>query len=74
MALLPGPPIQELAEQGEINVWVRSQEPEWKLSLRLSNIDLSLLLAYQLARGWGARSGSAWPSRTRRPGTAPACS
>ncbi len=38
-----------------VNVWVRDQSPNWELGLRLANIDLSLLLAYQLHRNWRAR-------------------
>jgi uncharacterized membrane protein len=48
-------PVIELGREQEINVWVREQGPEWKLGLRLSNLDLSVLLAYQLARNWGGR-------------------
>lgn len=35
-----------------INVWIRDQSPEWEVGLRLSNLDLTLLLAYKLARNW----------------------
>jgi hypothetical protein len=55
VVLLSTDPVQEFGQEQRINVWVRSQAPEWKLSLRLSNLDLSLLLAYQLAREWGGR-------------------
>jgi amino acid transporter len=39
----------------EINVWVRDQSPEWYLGLRLANLDLAILFAFQIARNWGAR-------------------
>lgn len=46
---------RELGEQQWVNVWVREQGPEWKLGLRLSNLDLAILLAYQVATNWGGR-------------------
>ena len=46
-ALAPHPDV-DLAHETAINVWVRDQSPEWEVGLRLSNLDLSLLLAYQL--------------------------
>lgn len=48
-------PVIELGREQEINVWVREQGPKWELGLRLSNLDLSVLLAYQLTRNWGGR-------------------
>ena len=48
-------PVMELGTEQQINVWVRSQAPEWKLSLRLSNLDLAILLSYQLAWNWKGR-------------------
>ena len=41
-----------LSQEQRINVWVSDQSPDWKLSLRLPNLDLSVLLAYQVARKW----------------------
>lgn len=41
-----------LGREEVINVWMREQSPEWTIGLRLPNLDLSLLLAYQLARNW----------------------
>ncbi len=41
-----------LGREQTINVWLREQSPEWTLGLRLPNLDLSLLLAYQVARNW----------------------
>lgn len=55
IALLARHPIVELGREQLINVWVREQGPEWKLEMRLSNLDLSVLLAYQLARNWQGR-------------------
>lgn len=38
-----------------INVWVRDQSPNWHLGLRLANLDLAILFAYQIGRNWGAK-------------------
>lgn len=38
-----------------INVWIREQSPTWEIGLRLSNLDLALLLAYQIARNWNGQ-------------------
>lgn len=45
-------PETSLGREQTINVWIREQSPDWEVGLRLSNLDLSLLLAYQLARNW----------------------
>ncbi|MEZ4700581.1 MAG: amino acid permease [Rhodothermales bacterium] len=45
-------PDTALGREQVINVWMREQSPDWQIGLRLPNLDLSLLLAYQLARNW----------------------
>ncbi len=45
-------PETSLGREQVINVWLRDQSPAWEVGLRLGNIDLSLLLAYQLVRNW----------------------
>jgi hypothetical protein len=45
-------PNAALGREQVINVWMREQSPTWQVGLRLPNLDLSLLLAYQLARNW----------------------
>ena len=55
IALLARHPIVELGREQLINVWVSSQGPEWKHELFESNLDLALLLAYQLAQNWQGR-------------------
>jgi hypothetical protein len=55
IALLARHPVVELGREQLINVWVREQGPAWELGLRLSNMDLSVLLAYQLAMNWRGR-------------------
>lgn len=53
--LLARNPVVELGREHQINVWMREQGPEWKLGLRMANLDLAVLLAYQLARNWHGR-------------------
>ena len=55
VALLARHLVIDLGREQLINVWVREQGPDWKLGMRLSNLDLSVLLAYQLARNWQGR-------------------
>lgn len=55
VVLLARNPVVELGREHQINVWMREQGPEWKLGLRLANLDLSVLLAYQLTRNWHGR-------------------
>jgi amino acid transporter len=45
-------PTTGLGREKSINVWIRDQSPEWEVGLRLSRLDLSLLLAFQIARNW----------------------
>lgn len=42
-----------LGHERRINVWIRDQSPNWEKGLKRANIDLTLLLAYQLSRNWG---------------------
>ncbi|MEZ4710577.1 MAG: hypothetical protein R3A44_25480 [Caldilineaceae bacterium] len=48
-------PLTALGREHVINVWIREQSPDWEVGLRLSNLDLALLLAYQLARNWNGQ-------------------
>ena len=52
MLLYADNPQAGLGREQIINVWLREQSPNWEVGLRLPNLDLSLLLAYQLARNW----------------------
>jgi len=45
-------PDTALGREQIINVWMREQSPDWQIGLHLPNLDLSLLMAYQLARNW----------------------
>ena len=55
VVLLARHPVIELGREQLINVWVREQGPEWQLGLRLSNLDLAVLLAHQLKQNWNGR-------------------
>lgn len=52
IVLLARHAVIELGREQLINVWVSNQGPEWKHDLKESNLDLALLLAYQLTRNW----------------------
>lgn len=55
IALLARHPVVDLGREQLIHVWVSNQGPDWKHDLRNSNLDLALLLAYQLGRNWNGR-------------------
>jgi hypothetical protein len=48
-------PEASLGHERTINVWIRDQSPDWSLGLRLANLDLSLLMAYQICRNWNGK-------------------
>jgi amino acid transporter len=47
-------PEAGLGRERAINLWIRDQE-RWELSLNMGSLDLSLLVALQIAQSWGAR-------------------
>lgn len=55
IVLLSRHEIVELGREQLINVWVSNQGPDWTHDLRLSNLDLAILMAYQLAQNWNGR-------------------
>ncbi|QXD16915.1 Na-K-Cl cotransporter [Rhodocaloribacter litoris] len=55
VALLYLHPEAGLGYEHRLNVWVRDQSPTWQLGLRLANLDLTVLLAYQIFRNWRGR-------------------
>lgn len=48
-------PLIGLGKEKVVNVWVREQGPDWKLGLRMANMDLAILLAHQIVRNWNGR-------------------
>lgn len=47
--------VVELGREQLINVWVSNQGPDWTHDLRMSNLDLAILMAYQLTQNWNGR-------------------
>lgn len=45
-------PKTALGRENSINVWLREQSPDWQIGLNLPNLDLSLLIGFQLVRNW----------------------
>ena len=41
-----------LGRERTVNVWIREQSPDWEISMRMTSLDLALLLAYQIDRNW----------------------
>lgn len=54
IALLDRHHLVELGREQIIHVWVSNQGPNWEHDLHQSNLDLAILLAYQLAENWNA--------------------
>ncbi len=52
VALLYLHPEAAFAQEQRVNIWITDQSPEWKLGLRLPNLDLSILLGLQITRQW----------------------
>ncbi|MBA2662419.1 MAG: hypothetical protein H0U74_09010 [Bradymonadaceae bacterium] len=52
VAFLYEHPESSLGHERRVNIWVRDQSPQWHLGLRLANLDLALLLGYQIYRNW----------------------
>ncbi len=55
IALFAQHPIVGLGQEQVINVWMRGQGPDWRLGLRLANLDLAVLMAYQIRQNWHGR-------------------
>ena len=45
-------PTAGLGQRHAINVWVHDRTPDWRLSMDIGNLDLSLLVAYKLKQNW----------------------
>ncbi len=41
-----------LGRRHSINIWARDQTPDWHLSMELGNLDLAILVSYQINRDW----------------------
>jgi amino acid transporter len=47
-------PEAGLGRERSINLWIRDQSPDWKLGLKLANLDYAVLSSYQLRQNWRA--------------------
>ena len=47
-------PEAALGRQRTVNLFVRDQSPDWRLSLHMASLDLTTLLALQLHENWNA--------------------
>lgn len=56
VALLYLHPKSGLSYEHSLNVWVSDQSPEWKLGLRLANLDLTVLLGWLIYQNWHAHT------------------
>ncbi len=45
-------PEARLGRRQSLNVWIRDQSPDWKISMRLGNMDMSLLTGHILRKAW----------------------
>lgn len=45
-------PEAGLGRRQSVNVWIRDQSPAWEISMRLGNLDMSLLVGHLLSRAW----------------------
>lgn len=45
-------PRSRLGRKRLINIWTRDQSPDWEVSMELGNLDLAILLSYQINRDW----------------------
>lgn len=48
-------PESGLGRERSVNLWVRDQTPDWRVGLKLANLDYSVLMSYQLKKNWPAR-------------------
>lgn len=38
-----------------VNLWISDQSPSWQLSFTMANIDITVLIAYQIMKNWRAK-------------------
>ncbi|MGB3543905.1 amino acid permease [Rubrivirga sp.] len=48
-------PTAGLGQRYTVNVWVHDRSPDWRISMDIGNLDLSLLIAYKLQQNWDGR-------------------
>ncbi|MFO7903941.1 MAG: amino acid permease [Pirellulaceae bacterium] len=45
-------PEARMGRRHSINVWIRDQSPDWEVSMRLGNLDMSILIGHILQEAW----------------------
>jgi hypothetical protein len=55
VALFSRHPDADIAQRGQINIWISDRSPDWEVSMDIGNLDLPLLLAFKLRRNWDAQ-------------------
>ena len=48
-------PQAGLGQRQSINVWIHDRSPDWRVKIKIGNLDLMVLCAHKLAQNWGAR-------------------
>ncbi|MEO0560068.1 MAG: amino acid permease [Bacteroidota bacterium] len=48
-------PTAGLGQRNAVNVWVYDRSPDWKISMDIGNLDLSILIAYKLQQNWNGQ-------------------
>ena len=48
-------PQASLGQRQSINVWIHDRSPDWRVKMKIGNLDLMVLSAYKLAQNWNAR-------------------
>ncbi|PSQ81035.1 MAG: Na-K-Cl cotransporter, partial [Bacteroidetes bacterium QS_8_68_15] len=48
-------PQASLGQRQSINVWIHDRSPDWRIKMKIGNLDLMVLSAYKLAQNWNAR-------------------
>lgn len=55
VAFLGHHPESGLGRERTVNLWIRDQSPNWRLGLKLANLDFAVLMSYQLKLNWPAK-------------------
>ncbi len=48
-------PRAALGQRQTINVWIKDRSPDWRISMKIGNLDLALLTGYKLSVNWDAQ-------------------
>lgn len=48
-------PEASLGQRQSINVWIHDRSPDWRVKMKIGNLDLMVLCAHKLAQNWNAQ-------------------